>query len=78
MKYRLLKTSIYNYFVQDQESTMQQVYYSLQEHFGQSEWIIEGTNFDDVQQKLSEILQEYQMDLVLHRFRNAHLAHEIK
>jgi hypothetical protein len=47
MKILLLKNNIWDYYVDDVESDMDDVYYILENHFKKSDWILEG-NFKDI------------------------------
>jgi len=67
------KDEIYKFYIQDEDSDMQDVYQILIDFFGLNEWILDG-GWDQIDNQLSKILNKYPMDFILHRFINSNLA----
>jgi hypothetical protein len=77
MKILLLKENIYDYYVDDIESDMDDIYYILKGYFKKDKWILEGS-FKEIEEKLGHILKKYPMDIILNRFLNSGLAIELE
>jgi hypothetical protein len=77
MKVLFLREKIYSYYVDDEESDMQDVYDIFCKYFGENTWILEGSE-DEIKLKLKNIMKKYKMDFILNRFMNSGLAVQIK
>ena len=77
MQVLICKNAIYRYFVEDEESDMNDTCNIFIEYFGEEKWILSGT-WDEINSELLQIMEKYPMDFILRRFLNSGLAYEIK
>ena len=79
MKVTFNKEEIYDYYVADEESDMDDVYDIFSDYFGNnsqnSPWTLEGT-WLEIETTLKIIMKKYPMDYILNRFINSGLAYK--
>ena len=77
MKLFISKKAIYNYYVDDVYSELDDVYELFDNYFNNREWVLHGSK-KEVKEELRKIMAKYPMDLIVNRFINSGLAFIVK
>lgn len=86
MKVSFDKKRLYQFYVEDEESDLDEIYYRFEKYFnsknnGKSdgEWIIEGKNYDELEELIYQNIWKplRRGDYILQRYLNSGLANEI-
>lgn len=80
MKVRFDKNALYQFYVTDKDSDMDELYYRFEKYFGKrDEWTIEDDSHKDLEERIyQEIWKPYRRgDYILQRYLNSGLATKI-
>ena len=81
MKVKFNKKLLYNYYIEDAESDLNEIYHRFETYFGNNSdlWYMEGTH-DEIEEMIYQHIWKplRRGDYILQRYLNSNLAKEVK
>lgn len=74
MRVRFFQQAFYDWYMDEEESDLEEIYKRFCDYFGDEPWILEGNTMDDIEKIVLEIWAPLKGDFIVRRYLNSGLA----